>query len=103
MTEPSFVTTPQARGLSITALTLGLLSIVCAIFFASTSAGPLLLIAGGTAGLAALVVGVIALKKRQPKAPAVIGLILGALVLLLSLAIFAFALLFIGAMTLESM
>lgn len=98
MTDSTAMSAAPARGLSFSALALGAISLLCAIIFAATSAGPLPLFIGATAGLAALIVGIIALKNGQPKGPALIGLIVGSLVLLLSLILFLFALLFVGVL-----
>lgn len=87
-----------SHGFSTTALVLGLISFALLLVFLTTSAGAPLLTVGIICGLAALVIGIIALKKRQPKVTALIGLITGALTFVAGLALTAFALIFVGAL-----
>ena len=99
-------TTPGAaaaapRGLAIASLVTGLLGLVLVGVFFWTPAGPTFLWIGAVLGLAGLILGVVAMRKGQTKAMAVVGLIAGILALLGALATFIFAMLFIGAFTLR--
>ncbi len=69
---------PQSNGLAITALVLGIVAIV-------TCWLPLL---GGLVGIAAIVLGAVALRKRQSKGMSITGVITGVVGLLASIALF---------------
>jgi len=62
-----------------------------------TPAGAFVLYSGTVFGLIGVVLGIVALKKRQHTGVAVAGLIAGALAFLFGLAVVLFALVFIGA------
>lgn len=98
VTEPS-ESRPAPLALSVTAFVLGLVSLAFVVVFVTTSAGAFPVIASIISGLAALVIGITALVKKQSKAFAVTGIVLGSVVALLGLAVIVFALLFVGAIT----
>lgn len=85
------------RNLALTALITGALGWVLtfAFFFADSGMTPLVL--GFMLGVVGIIFGIVALKKRQSKAVAIAGLVLGALAAMVTVGIVGFALLFIGA------
>lgn len=86
---------------STASLVAGLTSIVVVVlFFVIPSWDSVALLIAALLGAAALVFGIIALRRRQAKAFAITGIITGSFSLLLSAAIYIFALLFIGAIAL---
>lgn len=89
-----------SNGLALTSLTVGLLGVVGMVVFFIVLGGMTPLVLGGTFGILALVLGILALKRGQSRAFAVTGIIVGALSLLLGLGLLLFALLFVGALTL---
>lgn len=94
-------TPPQqvpAKGLALSALILGLGALLSIVLFMFTETGPAFLSIASILGLVGLILGIVALKKRQPKAMAITGIVTGTIALLLSLGIIVFALLFIGAL-----
>lgn len=98
MTSSHASNSANSRGLAIAALVLGLAGLILAIVFLFTAVGPIPLTLGILLGVAAVILGIVALKKQQPKGMAVFGLVLGAVVAILGLAIWVFALLFVGAL-----
>src|SRR5690606_38365607 len=86
----------SANGLALSSLITGLLGLLAVLVFFFSDLGAEMLIGGSVLGLIGFVLGIVALKKRQPKGMAVTGLIAGLLAVLLSLAIFVFALIFLG-------
>lgn len=97
---PTAPTAPAQRsqGIAIAALITGLIGLVVLIIFLFMPSidGTLLWLAI-VPGVAGLVLGIIALVKRQHKAMAIIGLIAGAFTVLFAIALFAFAMVFVGA------
>lgn len=75
---------PAGRGLSISAMAIGLVAlltaVVSAVYFGA------FLVLAGILGATAVVLGVIALVLRQPKAPGLLGLVAGALSIVIALA-----------------
>ncbi|MBC9943781.1 hypothetical protein ICL81_04470 [Leucobacter sp. cx-328] len=99
--EPAPAPTPPAPSatLSWIALGLGLGSVgLFAVFFGWADSGMGMLLTAMVVSVAAVVVGIIALVKRQRRDVALIGLIVGALVLLVTAGLLLFALLFVGAL-----
>lgn len=88
------------RALSLSAFVFGMVSLVLVLIFFLSSAGATPLVSGVVAGVAAVVIGIVALAKRQPKGFALAGLIVGGVVVLFGVALILFALLFVGAITL---
>lgn len=99
------MTTPQAdpatfeTGAARSALVTGLIGIVLIAIYMLTPVGPFVLYSGMLFGLVGLILGIVALSKRQPKGMAVTGLITGAVAFLFGLAVVLFALLFVGAVS----
>lgn len=87
-----------SRALSITALALGLLSVAALVGFVVASAGAWPLVIGIVIGIAAVITGSVALKRRQPKGTAIAGIVLGGVVTVIALSVIVFALLFVGAL-----
>lgn len=85
-------------GVVRSALIAGILSVILLAIYLFTSLGPTILFGCTIAGLAAVVLGAVALKRKQARSFAVAGLVLGAVGLVAGIGIFAFALLFIGAL-----
>lgn len=95
--QPSQVS--ASNGLALASLITGLLGLVIVVmFFMFVDFGGGVLFVGAALGLVGFILGIVALKKRQSKGMAITGLVTGLIALLLSLAIFVFALLFIGAL-----
>lgn len=95
--QPSQVS--ASNGLALASLITGLLGLVIVVmFFMFVDFGGGILFVGAALGLVGFILGIVALKKRQSKGMAITGLVTGLIALLLSLAIFVFALLFIGAL-----
>lgn len=92
------VSRPAPRGMSVASLVLGIVSVLLVIIFVATTGGFLPLIGAALLAGSAVIIGIIALVKRQPKAMAIAGLVTGALVFLFSLGLMVFALLFVGAL-----
>lgn len=88
---------PAGRGLSIAALATGLGSFLLAViyFVALSGMAPLLLAAG--VGLLGVVLGIAALVKRGNGGMALIGIVSGAITVVVGLGVILFALLFVGA------
>jgi len=84
--------------LSLSSLVVSVIGLVLCAIFSFTSAGIVVLYTGVIAGLAGIVLGIVALVKRQPQGLAITGLVLGSLVVLYMVGWVVFALLFIGAM-----
>lgn len=84
--------------LSLSSLAVSAIGLVLCAIFSFTSAGLVVLYTSVIAGLAGIVLGIVALVKRQSKGLAITGLVLGALVVLYMVGWVVFALLFIGAM-----
>ena len=82
----------------MSALITGLLGLLAVLVFFMTDLGGSLLTVGAVLGIVGFVLGIVALKKRQSKGMAVTGLVTGLISALLALAIFVFALIFIGAL-----
>ena len=96
---------PPARtphGLALAALLLGAASLLgmAILFFALGGMTPL--VVGGALGVLALVTGGLALRRRQSRALAISGIVLGAVSLILGIGLLVFALLFVGALTFGS-
>ena len=89
---------PASNGLAMSALITGLLGLLAVLVFFMTDLGGSLLTVGAVLGIVGFVLGIVALKKRQSKGMAVTGLVTGLISALLALAIFVFALIFIGAL-----
>jgi hypothetical protein len=81
-------------------LVAGLIGLITLATFFFTSSGPVFLWLGVVAGLVGVVLGAIALRHRRPDASAVTGIVTGAISAVLGLAIFVFALIFVGAISL---
>ena len=91
--------TTAPKTLSAISLILGIVSFALFLVFMLTMAGPWALIAGGVAGVLGIILGAVALKKRQAKGLALVGIVLSAIAVLASLAMYIFALIFVGAFT----
>ena len=91
--DSAFNVTGAARYALIT----GLISIVLVGIYLFTAVGSTVLYGSMLAGLAGLVLGFVALRKKQHKGVAITGLITGLVGLLFGLAIVIFALAFVGA------
>ena len=87
-----------SRGAAVTALITGLGSLVVLIIFMAADLGAIPMWIAVALGLLGIIFGIIALRRRQAKAMAVIGLITGAVTVLTGLALFAFAMIFVGAL-----
>lgn len=97
MTSATTVQTEKKpRGLSEFALATGLASIACAVLYLFTDIGPVIYIATLIFGIAGIVLGIIALAKRQPKGMAVTGLVAGIVGVVFCLAVIIFAMIFLG-------
>lgn len=91
--------TTAPKTLSVLSLVLGIASFVLFLIFILTMAGPATLLSGGIAGVLGIILGAVALAKRHTKSLALIGIVLSAVAVLASLAVFIFALIFVGALT----
>lgn len=97
------MTTPQpdsalpATGAARNSLIAGLIGIVLMAIYMLTPAGSFLLYGGMFFGLVGVVLGIVALTKRQAKGIAITGIITGAFAFLFGLAVVLFALAFVGA------
>lgn len=78
-------------------LSAGVASVILAILFFTPWFGEFMIYGAIVAGILAVVFGIIAVKKRQPKGFALTGLILGALTAIFGIGLIIFALIFIGA------
>lgn len=90
--DPAMNVTGAARY----ALVTGLISIVLVGIYLFTAVGSTVLYGSMLAGLAGVVLGVVALRKQQHKGVAITGLITGLVGFLLGLGIVLFALAFVG-------
>lgn len=95
----SQTTPPPARGLAVAALVSGLLAATLVLSFWLTPLGAPALYGGLAIGIIAVILGILALRARQPKALAVTGIIAGVLAVVLAIVVILFALLFVGAIT----
>jgi ABC-type Fe3+-siderophore transport system permease subunit len=87
----------SSNALSLASLIVSIFgALLILVFFVTTVGAPILWI-GAVAGLAAVILGVIALNKRQSKALALTGFIIGALCVVIAVGLFIFALIFVGA------
>lgn len=71
MQEPTNV--PQSNSLAIASLVIGIVALLTALFFI-----------GGVLGVAAVVLGIIALRKRAAKSMAIAGIVLGSIAIVIS-------------------
>ncbi len=85
------------RWASVASLIAGIASLLLMIIFFATPAGAALVIASMILGAIGVVLGIVAVKTRQPRGLAIAGIVTGAVGFLLGLAIYLFALLFVGA------
>lgn len=90
------------RGLAWGALISGILGLVSFVLSFASGVGIPLLIASTVLGIIALVLGILALKRRQPRALAITGIVTGVLSIVLALGILLFALVFVGAIVLDA-
>lgn len=90
-------TTTAPKTSAVVSLVAGLASLVFLIIYFVTTLGATFLIITLILAIAGVVFGIVALKLRQPRGMALTGLIVGAIVALVAIAIFVFALIFIGA------
>ena len=97
MPTPKSDPTTYETGVARSALVTGLIGIVLMAIYMVTPVGPFVLYRGMLFGLVGLILGIVALTKRQPKGMAVTGLITGAVAFFFGFAVVLFALLFIGA------
>ncbi len=88
---------PAERRLATSALTLGILSLVLLGVLFPILGGFTTPIFAAAAGLAAIICGSIALRRRQPGGLAITGIVLGGLGLLGATGLVVFALIFVGA------
>lgn len=102
MTDTSTGTPAAGRGIALSALIAGLVSLAAVVLFFASELGAAAMWTGVVVGVIAAVLGIVALRKRQPKGPAITGLVIGALCALLGIAIFIFALAFLGVFMSES-
>lgn len=103
MTETNHLSPANSsRGAALASFVSALLAVVASAVFFFTSFGALPMIAAIVLGALAVILGIVALVKRQPKGLAITGLILGAFCVLLGLAIIVFALIFVGAFMTQS-
>lgn len=96
MTNPSEAET-LPTGAPRNALIAGLISVVTFLVFLFTDTGATMLFLAAVSGIAAVVFGIIAIRKRAFVGIAVTGLVLGALGAIISVGILIFTLIFIGA------
>ncbi|MGO1539537.1 MAG: hypothetical protein ACTHZ9_08765 [Leucobacter sp.] len=85
--------------LSALSLGSGVIGLVFLLVFFFSMVGASFLTVAAILGVLAIILGIVALAKRQSKGLALTGLILGAVTTLLALGVFVFALLFVGAFT----
>ncbi len=83
-------------GTARNALSSGIASVVLAVLFFTPWFGEYLLYGSMVMGIVAVVFGILAIKRGQPKGMAVTGLVLGLLTALLGVAVLIFALAFVG-------
>ncbi|MBL3698402.1 hypothetical protein [Leucobacter luti] len=83
-------------GASRSALIAGLISVVTILAFIFANTGATMLFIAAVSGIAAVVFGIIAIRKRAFVGVAVTGLVLGALGAIVSVGILVFTLVFIG-------
>lgn len=93
LTDSAVQETRTAR----TALTSGIASVILAILYLTPFLGVTTLYGSILFGVVAVVTGILALRRRQPKGWAITGLILGAISALFGVSVFLFALAFVGA------
>lgn len=79
------------------ALIAGLISVALFLAFLFTSAGETMLYLAMAAGIVGIVLGIIAIRKRDFVGVAVTGLVLGAVVCIAAAGLIVFALAFVGA------
>lgn len=79
------------------ALVSGLASLIALVIFLAVSAGSTPLLIAALLGALAIVLGIVGIRGSRTKGKAIAGIITGAFSLLISAAIYIFALLFIGA------
>jgi len=89
--------TQPSRGFATSALIAGLVALACFLFLFFTLGGFAPLILSGVLGAAGVVLGILALNRKQSRAFAVTGIVTGALSLVFGLGILIFALVFVGA------
>ena len=89
--------TQPSRGLATSALVAGLLAVACLLFLFFTLGGFAPLILSGVLGAAGVVLGILALTRKQSRAFAVTGIVTGAFSVVFGLGILIFALVFVGA------
>lgn len=83
-------------GIALTSLIAGLVSVVLLFVFFSMGIEPIFWVAMVVA-LLGVILGIVALKKRQSKGMAITGLVISIAAILLSAGLYVFALIFIGA------
>lgn len=86
----------QSNGTARYALSAGLASLVLLALYFTPWVGPFVLYGSIVFGVIAVVFGILGLVRKQTKALAITGLIVGALTTLLGLGIILFALMFVG-------
>lgn len=85
--------------LAILSLISGLASLFAFAVFLILTDGPTPLGFAAALGLVAVIIGTIALRRAQSKGASITGIVCGAISLLASVALFVFALIFIGALS----
>lgn len=90
-TEPSIETATSRNALSA-----GIASVILSILFFTPWVGQFILYGSIAFGIIGVVLGIIALKKRQPKGMATIGIVLGAFSALFGTALILWAFAFVG-------
>ena len=96
MTHQPAATRPP-RWVAIASLVAGLAGLLLMVVFFATAAGATILTIGVVCGAVGVILGIIALRARRPNGAAIVGIVTGAIGFLLGLAIFIFALMFVGA------
>lgn len=86
----------QASGIALASLLTGLAGVVLVLVFFVTMAGPVVAYLGLAVGVVGVLLGIVALRKKQSRGMAVTGIIAGALSALVVIALFTFALVFLG-------
>lgn len=91
------VSAPRWGGLA--ALAAGIISLALMVVFFAVANGPAFLVASALCGVLAIVLGVVGLRMRRRDGAAITGIVLGSICALFGLAIFVFALIFVGALS----
>ncbi len=87
----------EPKGLALSSLIAGLVSVLMLVLFIFTNAGMTFPILAAVAGIVAIVTGAIALSRKQPRGQAITGVVIGSICTLLGLGMIIFALIFVGA------